>query len=102
MNYSVRFERDAVDQLAVIEDHIASRVGCEIAANFVGNVLHVCNTLSMFPHRGRGRDDIRAGLRITGYHRRVAIAFTVDDEKLLITIVGVFYGGQDWESRLSS
>ena len=29
------------------------------------------------------------------------VAFTVDDVAQHVSIVGVFYGGQDWESHLS-
>jgi hypothetical protein len=33
----------------------------------------------MFPERGRRRDDLRPGLRIIGFGRRVTIAFHVAD-----------------------
>jgi toxin ParE1/3/4 len=42
------------------------------------------------------RDDIRPGLRIVGFERRVTIAFSVDDGR--VTILRVFYGGRDWEN----
>ena len=44
------------------------------------------------------RDDIRPGLRITNYRGRVAIAFDVSGEQ--VSILGIFYGGQDYESIL--
>lgn len=101
MTHTVRFEQDAVDQLAAIETYIAKRAGPEIAVRFVVGILRTCNSLETFPHRGRTRDDIRSGLRITGFRRRVTVAFTVDDPALVVTIVGVFYGGQDWETQLN-
>lgn len=39
-----------------------------------------------------------AALRIAGFERRVAIAFTFDAET--VTIVRVFYGGRDYEALL--
>jgi len=52
------------------------------------------------PHRGTRRDDIRPGLRITHYKGRAIIAFAVEAEQ--ISIIGVFYGGQDYEEALRS
>ena len=43
------------------------------------------------------RDDIRPGLRITNYRRRAVIAFEVDDTTRTVAILGVFYGGRDYE-----
>ena len=51
-----------------------------------------------FPHIGICREDIRPGLRITNYKGRTVIAFAVDAKR--VTIVGVFYGGQDYETVL--
>ena len=44
------------------------------------------------------RDDARPGLRITHYRKRAVIAFDVDAD--LVSIIGVFYGGQDYETIL--
>lgn len=44
------------------------------------------------------RDDIRPGLRITNYKKRAVIAFEVDAE--VVSVIGVYYGGQDYESVL--
>jgi toxin ParE1/3/4 len=37
-------------------------------------------------------------LRIVGFERRITIAFTVSTEN--VTILGIFYGGRDWEKEL--
>jgi len=57
-----------------------------------------CERLCTFPHRGTARNDVRPGLRITHYKKRAVIAFCVDAD--LVSIIGVFYGGQDYESLL--
>jgi toxin ParE1/3/4 len=54
--------------------------------------------LSTFPERGRRRDDIRPGLRVVGFERRVAIAFRV--LKTRVEIVSIAYGGREFEREL--
>ena len=40
------------------------------------------------------------GLRITNYKKRAVIAFTADAKR--VSIIGIYYGGQDYESALLS
>jgi hypothetical protein len=40
--------------------------------------------------------DIRQGLRVTNYKGRTVIAYDVSVE--LVSIIGVFYGGQNYET----
>jgi toxin ParE1/3/4 len=47
------------------------------------------------------RDDIRTGLRLTHHKGRTVIAYAVDDKKLVVSVLGVFYGGQDHERALT-
>jgi hypothetical protein len=39
-------------------------------------------------------------LRITNYRGRTVIAFAVEEDQLYI--IGVFYGGQDYETALAA
>ncbi len=57
-----------------------------------------CESLRTFPLRGTQGDDVRPSLRITNYKKRAVIAFDVDTEA--VSIIGVFYGGQDYETVL--
>ena len=45
--------------------------------------------------RGHRRDDVRPGLRIIGFERRVTVAFTVSETH--VVILRRFYSGWDWE-----
>jgi toxin ParE1/3/4 len=54
--------------------------------------------LSEFPKRGTPRDDLRPGLRTIAWRRRVTIAFVVEDAD--VVVIGLFYGGRDFESLL--
>jgi len=49
--------------------------------------------LADFPERGMRRDDLKPGLRVLGFRRRVNIAFVVYRDR--IEIARVFYGGRD-------
>lgn len=60
--------------------------------------MNYCESLSDFPLRGTRRDDVRPGLRITHYKKRAVIAIQVNAEQ--VSIIGVFYGGQDYETIL--
>ena len=41
------------------------------------------------------------GLRITNYRKTTIIAFSVSEKQKQVTILGVFYGGQNYEHLLS-
>jgi len=98
--YTVIFTPEAQDQLAELYRYIAVAASPEIAQRYTNAIITYCEGLHTFPLRGTCRDDIRLGLRITNYKKRTVIAFDVDAE--LVSIIGVFYGGQDYETDLQS
>ena len=52
-------------------------------------------SLKINPNRGTRRDDLTIGLRILSDRRRAVIAFLVDDVKNSVTVVSIFFGGED-------
>ena len=68
------------------------------AADLVGALVAFCEDLALFPLRGNAREDIRPGLRTIGFRRRAVVAFVVRDDD--VVILGVFYGGRDYEPVL--
>ena len=100
MQHTVVFTPEAEEQLAALYRYIAAVASPEIAERYTSAIVMYCEELRTFPHRGTRRDDIRLGLRITNYKGRAVIAFDVDAE--LVSIIGVFYGGQDYETILQS
>jgi plasmid stabilization system protein ParE len=96
MNYRVAFSLEAAEQLVALYRYIAEMASPEIAARYTDSIVSHCNSLRYSPYRGARRDDVRPGLRVTNYRKRVVIAFDVNEG--LVTIIGVFYGGQDYES----
>lgn len=97
-SYRVVFSPEAEAQLVALYRWIAERATPRIAADFTGAIVDYCEKLEDFPKRGTCRDDLRPGLRTIGFRHRVTIAFTV--ESRVVTIIGVFYGGQDFEAAL--
>jgi len=83
-------------QLLALFFHIATVASPEIAANYTDAIMNQCESLKMFPIRGARRDDLRPGLRVFGFRRRVSIAFEITGE--VVTILGIFYGGQSLET----
>ena len=70
------------------------------AIKYISRIKTQCEKLSQFPHRGTRRDDLREGLRIIGFERRVSIAFTVNDDT--VRIARIFYGGRDVDALLEN
>lgn len=84
------------DDLLQLYDWTADKAGAGIAVGYFERIEAFCDRLDFAAERGQSRDDIRPGLRIVGFERRVAIAFVVEDD--VVVILRVFPGGQNWQS----
>ncbi|MFZ1989100.1 MAG: type II toxin-antitoxin system RelE/ParE family toxin [Alphaproteobacteria bacterium] len=100
MKYGIRFRPRAEADLIELYDYIAERSGANAAHGYVGRIRHACMDLSTFPKRGTARDDIRKGLRVLRFERRVLIVFEV--RKAIVVIARILYGGRDYERLLRS
>ena len=98
--FKVSFRPCAEFDLFELYDHIAESAGRAVAGDYIDRIEAACLALASFPARGRKRDDLRPGLRIVGFERRVSIAFIVDDRE--VVIARIFYGGRDYEALLRS
>ncbi|MFA5730880.1 MAG: type II toxin-antitoxin system RelE/ParE family toxin [Acidithiobacillus sp.] len=98
MNYRVAFSPEAQEQLADLYRYIAEAASPNIAAQYTEAIVNYCESLHTFPLRGARRDDVRPDLRITNYKKRAVTAFDADAD--IVSIIGVFYGGQDYETIL--
>jgi plasmid stabilization system protein ParE len=94
--YRVIYSPEAEAQLLALFFHVAAAASPEIAARYTDAIVEQCESLQTFPMRGARRDDIRPGLRVFGFRRRVSITFEVTGE--VVTILGIFYGGQHFET----
>jgi len=100
MAYSVVFTPEARAQLVALYRYIGIEASPAIAKRLTDAIVDHCESFRAFPERAIRRNDIRPGLHITNYKGRVVIAFAVDGNQ--VSIIGVFYGGRDYERLLQS
>ena len=100
MSYPVVFSPEALAQLDALEDYVSNAGSPSVAARVIDNLISYCESLSVFPLRGTRRDDLLPDLRITHYRRSTVIAFMVGPDTETVSILGVFYGGQDYAALL--
>jgi len=99
VKYRVFFAAEAQADLLELYEYIAERSGDIRALAYIARLEQWCASFDTFPQRGTPRDDIRPGLRITGFERRISVAFTVEDD--VVTILRILYGGVELEDSLS-
>ncbi|WP_408861819.1 type II toxin-antitoxin system RelE/ParE family toxin [Acidocella aquatica] len=78
-----------------IYDFITDRASPERAYAYAERIRSYCLAFDAFPERGVRRDELRPGLRIIGFERRVTIAFHITPA--LVIIDRILYGGRDVE-----
>lgn len=96
----VVFTPRAEADLEWLYDIIADAGFPDRALEYTDRVRAFCAGLDIASERGQRRDEIRPGLRVTGFERRVTIAFVVEDER--VVILRLFYGGADCLAALRS
>nr|WP_306264989.1 type II toxin-antitoxin system RelE/ParE family toxin [Pararhizobium sp. IMCC3301] len=96
----VEFAPEAREDLFALYEWISAKASPRIALGYIERIETYCNDFDLASQRGRSREDIRQGLRIIGFDRRLAIAFIVSDNT--VTLLRLFYGGQNWDDDLSS
>ena len=92
----VIFSPEAKQDLLDIGDWIAERAGIEIALRYIDRMEKFCAGLELSSERGRRRNEVRPGLRVVGFERRIAVAFSVTSTEVII--LRLHYGGRDWEA----
>jgi toxin ParE1/3/4 len=92
------FAPEARSDLFALYEWISAKASPEVAMAYIERIEHYCSGFNLASERGHARDDIRTGLRVIGFERRITIAFTVSDQA--VTILRLFYGGQNWEEDL--
>lgn len=104
MTGRINLTPEAERQLNQIDDWIAKQATIDIARHFVSAILDHIEGILVFPHSGRPRDDVRPGMRTTTYRKRTLVAYEVDEtaDEVVVNVLGVFHGGQNWEAALSA
>lgn len=92
---TVAFSPEALSQLVELQRYIVAEASPAIAARYTDALVSFCERLSLFPFRGRARNDIREGVRLTTFKSRTVVAYQVADDA--VTVIGVFHGGQEYD-----
>ena len=102
MTGRINFTPEAEGQLNELDDWITKVASADIARRFVSAILDHIEGILVFPLAGRARDDVRPGMRTSTLGKRTLIAYEVDESsgELVVNILGLFHGGQDWEAAL--
>ena len=102
MTGRINFTPEARQQLHHLDDWISEKSSADTAQRFVSAILDHIHGILVFPLAGQARDDVRPGMRTTSFKKRTLIAYEVDESsgELVVNVVGVFHGGQDWEAAL--
>jgi toxin ParE1/3/4 len=92
----VIFSPAAQADLAQLFEFIAGQSGEDRALAYTDRIVAHCEGFGQLAERGRRRDDLFPGLRVTGFERRVSIAFHIRADAVIID--RILYGGRDIEA----
>jgi toxin ParE1/3/4 len=98
MSRRVTFLPRATETLERLYLEIAAAASPETALRYAGDIYNRCGVLGEFTMIGVARGDLRGGLRVLSFGRRVTIAYEVAARRVLI--VPIFLLGQDFEGAL--
>ena len=91
---------EALADLAAISDWLRDEASATVARRYLARIKKRLAGLAHASERGTVRDDIAEGLRVIGIASSASVAFRVQDER--VTVLRVVYGGQDWQSTLTT
>jgi len=102
MTGRIHYTPEAERQLNELDDWITKAASADIARRFVSAILDHIDGILVFPTAGRSRDDVRPSMRTTTFKKRTLVAYEVDESsgELVVNVLGVFQGLQDWEAAL--
>jgi len=67
------------------------------AIGYVRRLRAFCESLAAFPKRGQRRNDLRRGLWVAGFEKRVVVVYRIQTNGV-VEIGRIFYGGRDYET----
>ena len=101
MVYHIRLQPEAETDLQLLYQGLLERSGSQpTARGYINRITDYLQTFEMYPKRGSLRNEIKHGLRVVGFERRVSIAFLVDDDANEVVVFRILYGGQDYARLL--
>ncbi|TXI37222.1 MAG: type II toxin-antitoxin system RelE/ParE family toxin [Nitrosomonas sp.] len=102
-SYEVYLTPDAIQDLTDIYEYITEKSGLpEIAWAYIEKLRQKCRDLKTTPLIGQQRNDLRKNLRIIAIDKNAIAAFEVNEDKQIVIILNIFYGGRDYEAIMGS
>ena len=96
MAYRIRLMHEAEADLQLLYQGLVDRGASPATARgYINRIIGYVHGLDTFPKRGSLRNEVRQGLRVIGFERRVSIAFVVEDEAQEVVVLRILYGGQE-------
>ncbi len=95
---AVEISSAARGDLIALYDWIADAANPATALAYIERLETYCHGFDLASERGSLRGNIRPGLRIVEFERRVTIAFVVEETR--VVVLRVLYGGQNWTDTL--
>lgn len=103
MTFEIVRSRNSIKDLDLIFDHLVEsyiRLGetpadaAELAANRIGTIRADMNAIARAPHQGTLLDHMAVGLRSITKNKAI-FYFDVDDTAQIVSILAIFFSGQD-------
>lgn len=95
--YKVQYLPLFYDMLSGIEDYMIDHGRSDDSIDrYRSGVFDTCESFAVFPDRGAAYNDIMAGLRTWNIDGDTVLAYVVGHAELIVTFVGITYGGQNW------
>ncbi len=93
--YRIRLTPEAKDDLRNIGTFIRHRTSATVARSYVGRITRFIAGFDTFPERGSVHNEIRPGLRMIGFERRVTVAFLIDGQE--VVFLRILYAGRQFD-----
>jgi toxin ParE1/3/4 len=84
--------------IASIYKQISQAAGRATADSYIDRLVSFLAGLDLASERGTLRNDLRQGLRVVGFEKRITIAFSIKPDQ--VRILRCFRGGQNWEDKV--
>ncbi len=104
MTGRINFTPEARQQLDRLDEWITEKASADVARHYVSAILDHIEGILVLPLAGRARDEVRPGMRTITFKKRTLIAYEADQStgELVVNVLGVFHGGQDWDAALNA
>ena len=100
MSYQLLYHPEFENDVARMVLFIAEKADEDAALKASERADDALVSLAANPHRAIPRNDVMPGLRIALFRHSGVIPYLVDDTREEVFVLGLFYGGQEWDRHI--